>query len=55
MSTLMKEKGFDYAFKHSACEKGIEKLLEIDVKAFVQKYLFKKMYKYSIKEKKNNG
>ena len=33
--------------------KAIAKLLKMDEKSFVEKYLFKKMYKYSIKERKN--
>jgi uncharacterized protein len=74
MSTLMREKGFNYAFDPSACNEcagrcctgesgyiyvnheeieNIASFLKMDTKEFVHTYLFKKMYKYSIKEKKN--
>ena len=42
------ESGYIYVTK-SEIEK-ISELLDIDVKIFVHTYLFKKMYKYSIKE-----
>ncbi|MDA7817380.1 YkgJ family cysteine cluster protein [Sulfurimonas sp.] len=44
------ESGYIYVSKKEI--ESIAKLLELDVKVFVEKYLFKKMYKYSIKEKK---
>ncbi len=43
------ESGYIYVTK-AEIEK-IAKLLDLDVKEFVKNYLFKKMYKYSIKEK----
>ncbi len=42
------ESGYIYVNKKEI--ENIAKLLQLDVKEFVQKYLFKKMYKYSIKE-----
>jgi len=47
------ESGYIYVTK-SEIEK-IAELLELDVREFVSKYLFKKMYKYSIKEIKYNS
>ena len=47
------ESGYIYVTK-SEIEK-IAELLELDVREFVSKYLFKKMYKYSIKEIKYNN
>lgn len=45
------ESGYIYVSKAEI--KAIAKLLKMDERDFVQKYLFKKMYKYSIKERKN--
>jgi len=45
------ESGYIYVTKTEI--ENIAKLLEMDVREFVNKYLFKKMYKYSIKEKQN--
>ena len=45
------ESGYIYVSKSEI--KNIALILEMDVREFVNKYLFKKMYKYSIKEKKN--
>ncbi len=45
------ESGYIYVSKIEI--KSIAKLLNLDVREFVQDYLFKKMYKYSIKEKQN--
>ena len=42
-----------YIYVNKAEIKAIAKLLEMDEKNFVSKYLFKKGYKYSIKERKN--
>ena len=42
------ESGYIYVNKNEI--ESIAQLLQLDVKEFVQKYLFKKMYKYSIKE-----
>ena len=42
------ESGYIYISKVEI--ENISKLLNLDVKEFVNKYLFKKMYKYSIKE-----
>ncbi len=47
------ESGYIYVTK-SEIEK-ISKLLDMDVKVFVNTYLFKKMYKYSIKEIVHEG
>ena len=44
------ESGYIYVTKVEI--ENIAKLLEMDVREFVNQYLFKKMYKYSIKEKK---
>ena len=44
------ESGYIYVTKIEI--EKIALLLKIDVKEFVNQYLFKKMYKYSIKEKK---
>ena len=44
------ESGYIYVSKAEIHK--IAELLEIEVKEFVETYLFKKMYKYSIKEKK---
>jgi len=45
------ESGYIYVTKTEI--EIIAKLLDMQVRDFVQKYLFKKMYKYSIKEIKN--
>ncbi|MBC8237614.1 MAG: YkgJ family cysteine cluster protein [Helicobacteraceae bacterium] len=45
------ESGYIYVSKAEI--EAIAKLLELDVKEFMREYLFKKMYKYSIKERKN--
>ncbi|MFT5659858.1 MAG: Fe-S-cluster containining protein [Sulfurimonas sp.] len=45
------DSGYIYVTKTEI--KAIAKLLKMDEKLFVQEYLFKKMYKYSIKERKN--
>ena len=45
------DSGYIYVSKAEVIK--IAELLNMDVKEFVQKYLFKKMYKYSIKEKQN--
>jgi len=45
------ESGYIYVSKSEI--ENIALILEMDVREFVNKYLFKKMYKYSIKEKKN--
>jgi hypothetical protein len=45
------ESGYIYVNKTEI--ESIAKLLNLEVRVFVQKYLFKKMYKYSIKERKN--
>ena len=45
------ESGYIYVSKSEI--ENIALILEMDVKEFINKYLFKKMYKYSIKEKKN--
>ena len=45
------ESGYIYVTKSEI--ENIALILEMDVREFVNKYLFKKMYKYSIKEKKN--
>jgi len=42
------ESGYIYVTKNEI--EKISKLLDMDVKLFVDTYLFKKMYKYSIKE-----
>ncbi len=42
------ESGYIYVTKNEI--EKISKLLDMDVKIFVDTYLFKKMYKYSIKE-----
>ena len=42
------ESGYIYVSKSEI--ENISSLLNLDVKEFVNKYLFKKMYKYSIKE-----
>ena len=42
------ESGYIYVSKSEI--ENISSLLNLDVKEFVDKYLFKKMYKYSIKE-----
>ena len=42
------ESGYIYVSKNEI--QKISTLLNLDVKLFVEKYLFKKMYKYSIKE-----
>ena len=42
------DSGYIYVSKNEI--ENISALLNLDVKEFVQKYLFKKMYKYSIKE-----
>ncbi|QOY55500.1 YkgJ family cysteine cluster protein [Candidatus Sulfurimonas marisnigri] len=44
------ESGYIYVTKAEI--ESISKLLNLDIKDFVQEYLFKKLYKYSIKEKK---
>lgn len=44
------ESGYIYVTKTEI--ENIAQLLEIPVREFVQEYLFKKMYKYSIKERK---
>lgn len=44
------ESGYIYVTKNEI--EAISKLLEIDISKFVSEYLFKKMYKYSIKERK---
>ena len=46
------ESGYIYVTKSEI--ESISKLLDIDIKDFVQEYLFKKGYKYSIKERKFN-
>ena len=45
------ESGYIYVTKSEI--ENIAQYLEMDVREFVEKYLFKKMYKYSIKERKN--
>jgi len=45
------ESGYIYVTKAEI--QKISELLHLDVREFVSKYLFKKMYKYSIKEKQN--
>ncbi len=47
------ESGYIYVNKSEI--EHIAQLLQLDVKEFVQKYLFKKMYKYSIKEIQYNN
>ena len=47
------ESGYIYVSKSEI--QNIALLLEIDINEFVHKYLFKKMYKYSIKERENAG
>jgi len=47
------ESGYIYVTKSEI--ENIAKLLGLDVRDFVSKYLFKKMYKYSIKEIEYNG
>lgn len=44
------ESGYIYVTKNEIF--SIAELLELDVNEFASKYLFKKMYKYSIKEQK---
>jgi len=44
------ESGYIYVTKNEIF--AIAELLELDVNEFASKYLFKKMYKYSIKEQK---
>jgi len=46
------ESGYIYVTKNEI--ENIAKLLDMDIRDFVGKYLFKKMYKYSIKEIKYN-
>ncbi len=46
------ESGYIYINKEEIYK--IAELLALDVKVFIDKYLFKKMYKYSIKEQKYN-
>ena len=46
------ESGYIYVTKSEIY--NIAELLELDVQTFVKNYLFKKMYKYSIKEQKYN-
>ncbi len=46
------ESGYIYVTKFEIY--NIAELLELDVHEFVKNYLFKKMYKYSIKEQKYN-
>ena len=46
------ESGYIYVSKNEIEE--ISKLLNLDIKDFVNEYLFKKSYKYSIKEVKHN-
>lgn len=43
------ESGYIYVTKAEI--ENISKLLNLDIKEFVQEYLFKKLYKYSIKER----
>ena len=45
------ESGYIYVSKTEI--EAIAKLLSMDVREFVNEYLFKKMYKYSIKERQN--
>lgn len=45
------ESGYIYVSKEEIL--SIAKLLELEVNEFVKKYLFKKGYKYSIKERQN--
>ena len=45
------ESGYIYVSKTEI--EAIAKLLDMDIREFVSQYLFKKMYKYSIKERKN--
>jgi len=47
------ESGYIYVTKSEI--EAIAKLLNLDVREFVSTYLFKKMYKYSIKEIKYNN
>jgi len=47
------ESGYIYVTKSEI--ENIAKLLGLDVREFVSRYLFKKMYKYSIKEIEYNG
>ena len=47
------ESGYIYVTKSEI--ENIAKLLNLEVREFVAKYLFKKMYKYSIKEIKYNN
>jgi Fe-S-cluster containining protein len=44
------ESGYIYVTKAEI--ENISKLMDLDIKDFMQQYLFKKDYKYSIKEKK---
>lgn len=44
------ESGYIYVTKDEITK--ISELLELDIKDFMQQYLFKKLYKYSIKENK---
>lgn len=46
------ESGYIYVTKNEI--QNISKLLNLDEEEFVNKYLFKKMYKYSIKENKKD-
>ena len=45
------ESGYIYVTMNEI--ENISKLLEMSISDFAQQYLFKKMYKYSIKERKN--
>ncbi|WP_455755725.1 YkgJ family cysteine cluster protein [Sulfurimonas sp.] len=45
------ESGYIYVTKTEI--ENIAQFLKMDIREFVNKYLFKKMYKYSIKEKQN--
>lgn len=45
------ESGYIYVTKSEI--ENISKLLNLEIQEFVNTYLFKKMYKYSIKEKRN--
>ncbi|MDB2562679.1 YkgJ family cysteine cluster protein [Sulfurimonas sp.] len=47
------ESGYIYVSKTEV--EAIAKLLKLEVKDFVKEYLFKKMYKFSIKERKNGN
>ncbi len=47
------ESGYIYVSKNEV--EKISKLLDLEIRDFVKKYLFKKGYKYSIKEIEHNG